>query len=126
MAAHRNVLGGVLVSCSLDPLTGYFRDGTCHCGPKDLGVHAVCVRLTAAFLAFSKEQGNDLSTPHPEYGFPGLQPGDRWCLCAGRWQQALEAGCAPEVFLAATSDEALAVVRLDDLKVHGVDAPERN
>lgn len=122
----KNVLGGVLVPCSLDPMTGYFRDGSCHCGPSDRGVHAVCVRMTAAFLAYCTQVGNDLATPHPEWGFPGLKPGDRWCLCAGRWQEALVAGSAPEVFLASTSDEALSVVRLEDLKRHAVDLPERN
>jgi uncharacterized protein (DUF2237 family) len=107
-------------------MTGYVRDGSCHCGPKDRGVHAVCVRMTAAFLNFCMQAGNDLATPHPEWGFPGLKPGDRWCLCAGRWQEALDAGCAPEVFLASTSDEALTVVRLEDLKRYAVDLPERN
>lgn len=126
MAAKRNVLGRPLQDCSHDPLTGYFRDGSCSCGPADQGVHAVCVRMSAEFLQFSTSVGNDLATPHPEWGFPGLKPGDKWCLCAGRWQQALEANAAPQVFLASTSEEALTVVRLEDLKRHAVDAPELN
>ncbi len=126
MATPRNVLGGPLVPCSMDPLTGYFRDGTCHCGDSDPGVHAVCVRATAEFLAFSTASGNDLATPHPEFGFPGVKPGDRWCICAGRWLEAFRAGKAPQVYLAATGIEALGVVRLEDLKQQAVDAPERN
>ena len=116
-----NVLGGRLEPCSDEPRTGFYRDGCCNTGPEDLGLHVVCARMTAKFLAFSKAHGNDLSTPHPEFGFPGLKPGDRWCVCAGRWREALEAGVAPPVVLSATHEEALAVVPLDDLKRHAVD-----
>jgi uncharacterized protein (DUF2237 family) len=113
-----NVLGGRLESCSIAPLTGFFRSGCCNTGPEDHGSHTVCVVATAAFLAFSASRGNDLSTPHPEYGFDGLQPGDRWCLCAPRWQEALEAGCAPPVYLPATEASALAFSTLEDLQRH--------
>ena len=116
-----NVLGGRLEPCSDEPRTGFYRDGCCNTGPEDLGLHVVCARMTAKFLAFSKAHGNDLSTPHPEFGFPGLKPGDRWCVCAGRWREALDAGVAPPVVLSATHEEALAVVSLDDLKRHAVD-----
>jgi uncharacterized protein (DUF2237 family) len=121
MTDDTNVLGGRLEPCSVEPRTGFYRDGCCNTGPEDLGLHVVCVRVTAKFLAFSAEQGNDLSTPQPEFGFPGLKPGDRWCLCAGRWREALDAGVAPPVVLSATHEEALAVVTLDDLKRHAVD-----
>ena len=114
----RNVLGGALEICSLEPRTGFFRDGCCHTGPEDFGSHTVCVEVTAAFLAFSKARGNDLSTARPEWGFPGLRPGDRWCLCAPRWQEALEAGMAPRVVLRATHAAALAYCRLEDLERH--------
>ncbi|MGC9963211.1 MAG: DUF2237 domain-containing protein [Acidimicrobiales bacterium] len=113
-----NVLGTDLEPCSFDPLTGFYRDGCCNTGGEDLGVHTVCVRLTAGFLEFSKAVGNDLSTPRPEYGFAGLQPGDQWCLCASRWQEAFEAGAAPEVVLAATHRSTLEWVRLADLQAH--------
>ena len=116
-----NVLGGRLEPCSVEPRTGFYRDGCCNTGPEDLGLHVVCARMTAKFLAFSKAQGNDLSTPQPDVGFPGLKPGDRWCLCAGRWREALEAGVAPPVVLSATHEEALAVVSLEDLKRHALD-----
>ena len=115
--AH-NVLGGELVPCSLDPLTGFYRDGCCNTGAEDLGVHTVCARVTAEFLVFSKEAGNDLSTPQPAFGFAGLQPGDQWCLCAPRWQEALEAGAAPAVVLEATHIGSLEWVALDDLRRH--------
>jgi len=118
---QRNVLGGLLGSCSERPLTGFFRDGCCNTGVEDLGSHTVCVVLTADFLAFSQARGNDLSTPRPEYGFPGLQPGDRWCLCAARWQEALVAGKAPRVVLNATNEACLLIVSLDDLKRHAID-----
>ncbi|HNI73280.1 MAG TPA: DUF2237 domain-containing protein, partial [Accumulibacter sp.] len=95
--SQRNVLGGILGACSERPLTGFFRDGCCHTSDEDLGSHTICVVLTAEFLAFSKSRGNDLSTPRPEYQFPGLKPGDRWCLCALRWREALQAGQAPRV-----------------------------
>lgn len=121
MEAKLNVLGEPLAPCSEEPLTGFFRDGCCNTAPEDLGRHVVCCRVTADFLAFSKSRGNDLSTPHPEFGFPGLQPGDQWCLCAARWQEALEAGMAPRVVLQATHAAALKVVKLADLKKHALD-----
>ena len=121
IAEETNVLGGRLEPCSVEPRTGFYRDGCCNTGPDDLGLHVICVRVTSKFLAFSKSQGNDLSTPQPDFGFPGLKPGDRWCLCAGRWREALDAGVAPPVVLSATHEEALAVVSLDDLKRHAVD-----
>lgn len=120
-AASINVLGEPLKPCSEAPMTGFFRDGCCNTGAEDVGLHVVCVVTTAEFLAFSRSRGNDLSTPIPEYGFPGLKPGDRWCLCAARWQEALEAGVAPRVVLAATHAAALQVVSLDDLKRHAID-----
>ena len=116
-----NVLGGLLASCSHDPLTGFYRDGCCNTGPDDLGRHVVCARMTTEFLTFSKARGNDLSTPRPEFGFPGLNEGDQWCLCALRWREALEAGCAPRVVLAATHRNALRVIALEDLKRHAID-----
>ena len=125
MSHATNVLGTPLQPCSLDPLTGFYRDGCCHTGPGDHGLHTVCMRATAAFLRFSRAAGNDLSTPVPEYGFPGLQPGDQWCLCVTRWQEALEAGCAPPVMLAATHLSALEFVELEDLKKHALDWPAR-
>ncbi len=114
----RNVLGGPLQPCGTDPLTGFYRDGCCHSGPEDLGAHVVCAQVTAEFLAFSKEHGNDLSTSQPALGFPGLVPGDRWCLCASRWQEALEAGVAPPVVLEATHARALEWASLEDLRRH--------
>jgi uncharacterized protein len=114
----RNVLGGELEPCSNDPITGFFRDGCCNTGAEDLGVHTVCALMTAEFLEFSKARGNDLSTPQP--GFPGLEPGDRWCLCAPRWQEALEAGMAPGVVLESTHAATLEWVRIDDLRRHAV------
>ncbi len=121
-AGAKNVLGGELASCSLDPVTGFFRNGCCETGPHDLGLHTVCAVMTAEFLAYSKMIGNDLSTPMPEYGFEGLKPGDRWCLCAPRWKEALDAGAAPQVVLEATHEETLAIVTLGVLKDHAVDA----
>jgi len=121
MDAKLNVLGEPLVPCSDDPLTGFFRDGCCNTAPEDFGLHVVCVRVTAEFLAFSKSRGNDLSTPHPEFGFPGLKPGDQWCLCAARWQEALQAGAAPKVILQSTHAAALKVVKLADLKRFALD-----
>lgn len=117
-----NVLGQPLAPCSLDPLTGFFRDGCCNTGYDDTGIHTVCVRVTAKFLEFSKSRGNDLSTPAPQFGFRGLKPGDQWCLCAGRWKEALDAGAAPQVVLAATHEETLAIVTLSDLKRHAIDS----
>ena len=121
MSQTSNVLGEPLQPCSFEPLTGFFRDGCCHTGPGDHGLHTVCIQATAEFLRFSKAAGNDLSTPVPEYEFPGLRPGDQWCLCVTRWQQALEAGCAPRVVLAATHLSALEFVALEDLKSHALD-----
>jgi uncharacterized protein (DUF2237 family) len=118
----RNVLGTPLEICSLQPRTGFYRTGCCDTGPEDVGCHTVCVEMTAEFLAFSKACGNDLSTPRPEFGFAGLKPGDRWCLCAARWQEALEAGEAPHVVLRATEATALAYCMLDDLREHATDA----
>jgi uncharacterized protein (DUF2237 family) len=111
-----NVLGGVLETCSLDPMTGFTRNGCCETGPEDQGSHTVCAEVTAEFLAFSRSQGNDLSTPRPDYGFSGLKPGDRWCLCAPRWQEAFLAGCAPRVALHATEASALHHCGLADLQ----------
>jgi uncharacterized protein (DUF2237 family) len=111
-----NVLGGELEACCYQPLTGSYRDGFCRTGPGDVGQHTVCVRVTAEFLAFSRARGNDLSTPRPEYQFPGLEPGDQWCLCVERWAEALRAGCAPQVILEACHIAALEFVDLADLK----------
>ncbi|MEO2104830.1 MAG: DUF2237 domain-containing protein [Actinomycetota bacterium] len=119
----KNVLGGELSDCSRDPMTGYYRDGCCNTGTGDTGVHTVCAVMTAEFLAYSASVGNDLATPMPEYGFAGLAPGDQWCLCAPRWQEALEAGAAPQVVLAATHILTLEWCGLADLKAHAVDAP---
>jgi len=121
MPAQRNVFGEAIESCSLRPVTGFFRDGCCHTGPEDFGSHTVCAEMTAEFLEFSQARGNDLSTPRPEMGFPGLEPGDRWCLCAARWQEALKAGCAPRVVLAATHEAALEIVARADLKKYALD-----
>jgi uncharacterized protein (DUF2237 family) len=118
-----NVLGRPLVPCSFAPLTGYFRDGCCHTDPSDQGLHVVCVVASADFLEFSRARGNDLSTPRPEYRFPGLRPGDRWCLCALRWLEALQAGMAPEVVLESTHLNALGVVSLEQLLAFAADAP---
>ena len=116
-----NVLGGTLEPCSLAPLTGFTRNGCCETGPEDVGSHTVCAIVDAAFLGFSARVANDLSTPRPEYGFPGLNPGDRWCLCAPRWQEALKAGCAPKVVLSATHVGALAHCDLADLLAYAAD-----
>jgi uncharacterized protein (DUF2237 family) len=116
-----NVLGEALQVCSTQPLTRFYRDGSCNTGPQVVGLHWVCVVADEAFLAFSSYTGNDLSTPAPEYGFPGIKPGDRWCLCASRWQQALDAGYAPKVVLGATHQTSLKAVALEDLKAHAVD-----
>jgi hypothetical protein len=115
-----NVLGTELRPCSRDPLTGFYRNGCCETGAEDVGMHTVCAVMTADFLAFSKAAGNDLSTPMPQYGFEGLKPGDRWCLCAPRWKEALDAGAAPGVVLEATHEETLAIVPLGILKDHAV------
>lgn len=117
----KNVLGDDLIVCSIDPMTGFYRDGCCNTGSEDAGVHTVCAEVTAEFLSFSASRGNDLSTPRPEYGFAGLRPGDRWCLCASRWAEAYEAGSAPAVVLAATHARTLEWVSLDELRRHAVD-----
>ena len=114
----RNVMGGELEPCSIDPVTGFFRNGCCETSHEDRGIHTVCAVMTAEFLAFSRSVGNDLSTPVPAFGFPGLKPGDRWCLCAPRWKEALDAGVAPPVVLAATHEETLAITPLGVLKDH--------
>jgi len=113
-----NVLGQELAECGRDPVTGFFRDGCCNTGPMDAGSHTVCAIMTAEFLDYSRRQGNDLVTPRPEFGFAGLKPGDRWCLCAGRWEEARRAGLAPPVDLAACHAGALDTVSLDHLKAH--------
>ena len=116
-----NVFGQPLAPCGLDPLTGFYRDGCCNTGYDDTGIHVVCVRVTREFLEFSRKHGNDLTTPVPAAGFPGLRPGNQWCLCAVRWKEALDAGVAPPVVLAATHEEALAVIPLAELKRHAID-----
>jgi uncharacterized protein len=121
METQKNVFGEPLEVCSLSPRTGFYRTGCCHSGPEDVGVHTVCTEVTGEFLAFSKSRGNDLSTPRPEFDFPGLEPGDRWCLCAARWQEALEAGAPPKVVLTATHERTLEIVNLADLKKHALD-----
>jgi uncharacterized protein len=118
MADPTNVLGGKLECCCRNPITGFYRDGYCRTGPGDDGLHTVCAIMTDEFLEFSTERGNDLSTPVPEYDFPGLISGDRWCLCVTRWQEAFEAGCAPPVVLEATHISALEFVSLEDLRAH--------
>ncbi|QDQ27288.1 DUF2237 domain-containing protein [Chitinimonas arctica] len=120
-----NVLGLPLVACSFNPLTGFFRDGCCNTSPADSGRHTVCVQVTAQFLAFSIARGNDLTTPRPEYGFPGLTPGDRWCLCAARWVEALVEQMAPPILLAATHEDVLELVSLETLVEHALDRPGR-
>ena len=121
MNNQKNVLGEPLELCSMTPTTGFTRSGHCETGPQDLGSHTVCAQVTREFLEFSRNSGNDLVTPAPEYDFPGLKPGDRWCLCAARWQEAFEAGAAPRVALRATHERALAIVSLADLKAHALD-----
>ncbi|MGD2017445.1 MAG: DUF2237 domain-containing protein [Planctomycetota bacterium] len=115
---EKNVFGEPLAPCCSDPLTGFFRDGLCRTGADDHGRHTVCARVTEEFLRFSVSVGNDLSTPRPEFSFPGLSPGDGWCVCVLRWKQAMEAGCAPPVVLAATHQSALDHVSLEDLQRH--------
>ena len=123
-AMEHNVLGSELVPCSYDPLTGYFRDGCCNTDENDSGSHVICVKVNAAFLAFSLSRGNDLSTPRPQWRFAGLKPGDRWCLCVDRWKEAHEAGVAPLVVLESTHIRALEFVLLEDLEKHAI--PGRN
>ena len=116
-----SVLQEPLEPCSAAPVTGFTRNGCCETGPQDLGSHTICVQITDEFLAFSKNAGNDLSTPRPEFGFPGLKEGDRWCVCAPRWAEALEAGAAPRVFMRSTHEAALEYVTFSDLKNHALD-----
>lgn len=116
----KNVLGGPLANCSTDPVTGFYRDGCCATGPDDMGIHVVCARMTAEFLQFSLSRGNDLVTPAPHYRFPGLKPGDSWCLCASRWKEAFDAGVAPPVNLAATHVSALEFASLEELQAHAI------
>ena len=121
---ERNVMGGDLEPCGSEPLTGFYRDATCRSGQDDLGLHSVCTVVSAEFLAFQQEIGNDLTSPRPEFAFPGLRPGDRWCVVAGRWLQAYQAGAAAGVVLAATNERALEVVPLEALRQHAVDVPD--
>jgi uncharacterized protein (DUF2237 family) len=121
MAKAKNVLGTTLQTCCTSPLTGFYRDGCCHTGADDVGLHIVCAEITQAFLDFSRARGNDLITPQPLHGFPGLQPGDRWCLCALRWKEAWEAGVAPPVILRATHISALEFIDLEVLQSHALD-----
>ena len=121
MSEPKNVLGGPLANCSTQPLTGFYRDGCCHTGPEDHGTHVICAQVTAEFLAYSRSQGNDLITPVPAYDFPGLKPGDRWCLCASRWREAYTAGVAPPVFLESTHEKALQFVSLAMLEEKKLD-----
>ncbi|MDB5448576.1 MAG: hypothetical protein JWQ97_3893 [Phenylobacterium sp.] len=120
--AAKNVLGRELKPCSMDPVTGFFRNGCCETNHEDPGMHTVCAVMTAEFLAYSRSVGNDLSTPRPEFGFAGLKPGDHWCLCAPRWKEALDAGAAPKIVLDATHEETLAIVPLGILKDHAAEA----
>lgn len=121
MSFGRNVLGGELSGCSTDPMTGFYRDGCCRTGGEDQGLHILCAEMTAEFLEFGKSRGNDLMTPVPEFNFPGLNPGDRWCLCVTRWTEALEEGVAPPVVLEATHVSTLEFADLDDLKAHAAE-----
>jgi uncharacterized protein (DUF2237 family) len=123
MTGERNVLGGALEECGTEPLTGYYRDGCCNSGEDDFGNHSVCAVVSTEFLAHQQITGNDLVTPRPEFGFAGLRPGDRWCVCAARWQDAYEAGAAPPVVLASTHERALEVIPLTTLREHAVDVP---
>ncbi len=121
MTDAKNVFGETLESCSTEPMTGFFRDGCCNTGEEDFALHVICTIVTKEFLDFSTSHGNDLQSPMPAAGFPGLKPGDRWCLCADRWREALEAGAPPKVVLAATHEAALEVVSLQDLRPHALD-----
>ena len=120
MSGAKNVLGTPLKPCSMEPLTGFYRNGCCDTGADDLGLHTICVQMTAEFLAFSKEAGNDLSTPNPIYGFPGLRPGNRWCVCVTRWKDAFEAGVIAPIVLEASHMSVLEFVDLEDLKANAV------
>jgi uncharacterized protein len=124
LTGERNVLGGVLEPCGTDPVTGFHRDGTCTCGPEDVGLHGVCAVMTAEFLEHQRAVGNDLSTPRPEWQFPGLRPGDRWCVVAARWLQAYDDKVPAPVVLAATSERVLELIPLDVLREHSVDVPD--
>jgi len=121
MSTVQNVLGSELEICCTSPMTGFYRDGCCRTGAEDFGLHLVCAQVTPAFLAFSKARGNDLTTPAPQYGFPGLKPGDRWCLCVSRWQEALDAGVAPPVVMAATHASTLEYADMQTLKAHAIE-----
>lgn len=121
MTAAKNIYGKPLHPCSTAPQTGFFRTGGCETGPQDQGSHVVCAEMTEAFLRFTQSRGNDLMTPAPHFGFPGLSPGDRWCLCALRWREALEKGVAPPVILEATNEAALRYVSREDLEAHALD-----
>lgn len=123
MSTAKNVLGSALEICCTDPMTGFYRTGRCDTGIGDHGLHVVCAQMTEEFLEFSRLSGNDLSTPFPVFGFPGLTPGDRWCLCATRWKEAFEAGAAPPVVLASTHISTLEFVSLEELMEHAIDAP---
>jgi uncharacterized protein len=122
--SERNVLGGDLEPCGTDPMTGFYRDGTCSCGPDDVGLHSVCAVMTEEFLAHQRSVGNDLSTPRPEWSFPGLRPGDRWCVVAARWKQSYDAGAAAPVVLASTHARSLEIIPIDMLREHSVDVPD--
>ena len=124
--ASKNIYGDPLIACGTDPMTGFFRDGCCNTGPMDAGTHTVCAVMTEAFLRYTKSKGNDLETPIPAYQFPGLKPGDRWCLCVTRWKEALDAGCAPRVILEACHANTLRIVTLEELEQHAVDAETKN
>ena len=121
MSTVQNVLGSELEICCTSPMTGFYRDGCCRTGAEDFGLHLVCAQVTPAFLAFSKARGNDLTTPAPQYGFPGLKPGDRWCMCVSRWQEALDAGVAPPVVMAATHASTLEYADMQTLKAHATE-----
>ncbi len=121
MSDEKNVFGEELETCCSSPMTGFYRDGLCRTGAEDLGLHVVCAEMTEDFLEYSKAQGNDLIAPNPDIDFPGLKSGDRWCLCALRWKEAMDNGCAPPVKLSATHELALEIIPLDDLKKHALD-----
>jgi uncharacterized protein (DUF2237 family) len=121
MEKQKNVLDSELQDCGIDPMTGFYRDGCCNTGPGDIGTHTVCAIMTDEFLEYSRRKGNDLITPRPEFDFPGLKPGDAWCLCALRWEEARQAGCAPRVKLTSTNIKTLEMVEFDDLKAHQID-----
>ena len=121
MEKQKNVLDSELQDCGIDPMTGFYRDGCCNTGPGDVGTHTVCAIMTDDFLEYSKSKGNDLITPRPEFDFPGLKAGDAWCLCALRWEEARQAGCAPRVKLTSTNIKTLEMVEFEDLKAHQID-----